>query len=1047
MKMFKYSRRLAIIISGLALTILLVVPSVIAQETGDSQIFLVGFNAYQQKNYSAAVTSLTEVLQKHPDTPLRDMTLFWLSRAYYKAGNRQEAARYMAQFTREYPDNPLKNTVEEDLLAIAAQYEKNNANLIASRIEEDRKAREAAERQRIAAVKAEDEQKARDESERQRLVAVRADAERQRVAALKADEERKSLEDAERQRLAAAKAEAEVQRLAVLKLQEEEKARTEQEQKRIAAVKAEAEGQRLAALKLQEEEKAREEAERRRIAAVKSEAERQRLAALKLQEEEKAREEAERQRIAAVRSEEERKILEEAQRQQRISAAKAAAERQRIAALKAEEERRLIEDAQRQRIAAARVETERQRIAALKTEEERKGLEEAQRQRIAAAKVEAERQRIAVLKAEEERKVLEEAQSKRIAAAKAEADRQRITALKAEEERKALEDAQRRRMAAAESQRIAALKAEEQRKAAEEAQRQQRIAAAKADAEQKRIAAARLEDENRKASELNRKQEQRAMREKAIGEYKGIMEKFPGTPAARTAAVRLKDLGVAVAIPKVQPPLTVAPGENAQILTLEVAQYAAFEFATKPVSMPVDVARAVTVPFEIINRGNGPDSFYLASAFPADYGVRFMSRAAPDKAINQTPSLASGEAFEGLISLKIPSSAIDGLRINYPVQAASIYTGEVSQTREVALVASAPLLRAVVKADRNVLSPGEQVKYRVTLLNVGSMSAQDVTMKLNFPAQYQAVDYASAGLRQEMQAALIMDGIQLRPGESREFVTSFKLREEALAREELVVRADLINNQLQARNSFHGNTVIVQPLSAVSARFATVRTVVIPGQTVTIPATIVNAGNQRERFSVVAGMPASQKVTVYHDLNRDGLRQPNEPEVSSIGPLGPREEASLIIEVVTPKNAPDGAEVGLALTVAPESGQGRLVMTQTRLGFSRPVLQLAMKGKGGLLVPGELLTVELSVFNQGSALAKVVELKASWPDQLELVASEPVVESKAVIQGAGWRLGELGAGEKRVIKATFRVKPGTVVGTGIQLKSVLGYSDQLGNRY
>ena len=112
--MLKTCRRLATIAAGLACVVLLVAPSVIAQETGDSQIFLAGFNAYQQKDYPTAVTRLGEVLEKHPETPLRDMTLFWLARAHYKAGNRQDAARYMAQFTREYPDNPLKNTVEEE---------------------------------------------------------------------------------------------------------------------------------------------------------------------------------------------------------------------------------------------------------------------------------------------------------------------------------------------------------------------------------------------------------------------------------------------------------------------------------------------------------------------------------------------------------------------------------------------------------------------------------------------------------------------------------------------------------------------------------------------------------------------------------------------------------------------------------------------------------------------------------------------------------------------------------------------------------------------
>ena len=94
------------------------------QESEDSQIFISGFNAYQQKDYTTTIAKMNEVLQKYPDSPLRDMVLFWLSRAYYKNGNQQDAARYLSQFSREYPDNPLKGTVDEELLALTARYEK-----------------------------------------------------------------------------------------------------------------------------------------------------------------------------------------------------------------------------------------------------------------------------------------------------------------------------------------------------------------------------------------------------------------------------------------------------------------------------------------------------------------------------------------------------------------------------------------------------------------------------------------------------------------------------------------------------------------------------------------------------------------------------------------------------------------------------------------------------------------------------------------------------------------------------------------------------------
>jgi len=63
------------------------VPPAFSLETGDSQVFIAGFNAYQKKDYASSIEKMKEVLHKHPETPLRDMALFWLSRFYYRGPN------------------------------------------------------------------------------------------------------------------------------------------------------------------------------------------------------------------------------------------------------------------------------------------------------------------------------------------------------------------------------------------------------------------------------------------------------------------------------------------------------------------------------------------------------------------------------------------------------------------------------------------------------------------------------------------------------------------------------------------------------------------------------------------------------------------------------------------------------------------------------------------------------------------------------------------------------------------------------------------------
>ncbi|MHB8056268.1 MAG: tetratricopeptide repeat protein [Desulfuromonadaceae bacterium] len=804
-----------------------------SQETEDSQVFIAGFNAYQQKDYTSSIEKMSEVLQKYPDTPLRDMALFWLSRSYYKAGNQREAARYLSQFSKEYPDNPLRNTAESDLLALTARYESGE-----------------------------------------------------------------ELPTGPQPKLAAV---SDAKALAAAKKQEAEMA---------------AEAARNAAREQTEQKAAAEKKELEHAAAAKAEQVRIAQAAA-------AREKAEQQRIAAINSASERKAAEQA--------AAAKMELDRLAAAKAEEALRAEVEAETARINAQKVETARR------------------------ARAQEEENRIAITK-------------------KAEA----------------------------------------------------------------RLAEQRVAEEKDRAAKL-------AYREKAISQYKTIIDKFPTSRAAVTAVTKLRELGVAVALP-VQAAEAPAAAENAQILRFEVAQFAGFEFNLLPRPDTFTVGRAITVPFEVINRGNGNDSFYLETAFPADFKARFASAAAPEVAISQTPELVPGEAFKGVIELVIPPGSIDGLRITHPVKAASRLLAEASQSREVRLTASAPLLRAVVRTEKNKILPGDKPVYRIAILNVGSTAAQDVTFRLNFPPQFEPVDYAASGFRQEMKSALVLDGLQLKSGESREFSVTLQLKDDSLAGQELSTRAELINNQLKTTTAFISNLSYVDSRRGISVRTGANNLVAIPGQTVNVPFVLTNSGNTREKFKVSHVVTGAQSATVFNDLNRDGIHQAGEPEISEIGPLAPREEAGILIEIKTPATAADGSNGSVQIYFVPEGDINISATGTISLAYSRPLLKMIMTGLNGRLKPGDVASFDLTVTNSGSNLARIVELQSAWPEQLELVAAEPaasIVSNGAVV----WRFKELGAGEKRNIKVSFRVKPGIGVGTAIQVKNILSYEDQLGNRY
>ncbi len=909
----------------------LLVSTGFCQETEDSQIFIAGFNSYQQKDYPAAIDKMNEVLQKYPDTPLRDMALFWLSRAYFKSGNQQEAARYMSQFSKEYPDNPLKNTVEEELLNLVARYDKGE------KLPTGTAPGQSADK--LAAAK-------------------KAKAEKDRLVKEAAEKERLAREDAEKAALAQQQAE------------QERVAKVKAEQERIAAEKAEQE-------RLVQEKAAKEKAEQERIAAEK--AEQQRLALLKVEEDRKASELAEQQRLAANK----------------------AAEELKQASKKIEQERAIAEKAEQERIAAEK--TEQQRLALLKAEEDNKASELAEQQRLAAL-------------AEEERKQVAE-----------KAKQDRIVAAQAEQRRLAQEKA-------------AQQKAEEERIASEKAE-QQRLAVVQE--EERQLARKRAAEEQGQA-------EKKVLREKAITQYKSIIENYPGSKAAAVAAAKLQELGIAVALPAAKAIVAeqkpAEQPENAQVLRLEVAQFAGFEFHLLASPKTFEVARRISLPFEITNRGNGKDSFYLESGFPAEFNANFAATDAPEQNINQTPALAPGETFKGVVNLTIPASSIDGLRITHPVKAASRFMSEATQSREVNIVAAAPLLRAVVKTDKTQPLPGDKVTYRIAVLNVGSTAAKNVSLRLNFPPQLEPVDYAAAGFKQEMKAALVYDGLQVNSGENKEFTVTFQLKDDSLANQELLCRAELINNQLNTNAAFVSNAAYVQTQHGITVRPVSDKLVIIPGQTITVPFVVTNTGNVREKFKIVSAINGAQDAVVFHDLNRDGIRQPNEPVINEIGPLESKEEAGIALEMKTPRSATDSSEGNVQVSFISEGDAARTATASALLVYSRPVLQMAMSSRDGRLKPGEVASFDLTITNFGTNLARVVELHSAWPEQLELVAADPA-DSSVADGNILWKFKELGAGEKRTIKVSFRVKPGTGVGTNIQVKNVLKYEDQLGNRY
>jgi outer membrane lipoprotein YfiO len=859
---------------GVFLIALFIASPAYSVDTKDSQIFITGFNAYLKRDYQTAIENLTSVLEKYPDTSLRDMAILWLSRSYFKAGNQKEAARYMAQFFKEYPDSPLKGTVEDELAELAAKYQRGEP------VAAEQVAKAAAAPPAVV------------------VAPVTGGAEKLPAPA-------------------------------------------QDETARLAAEKA-----------------AGEKADLERVAAAKAEADR------------KAAE-----KIVMEKAEADRKASE--------MVAMEKAEADRLAAEKAANEK-----------------TDLERVAAVKAEADRKASEKA-----------------AMEKAEADRKASEKA-----AMEKAEADRKasEMAAMeKAEADRKA-------------SEKTAMEKAEADRKASEKA------AMEKAEAERSVVATAAKQKDLETSLSL---------RNQAISEYKAVVDSYPGSQAAANAINRLKELGIDYpAVVSAKAGSTAQTTESSSILSVEVDRLAVVEFTLAAEQQTVEIGKRFAVPFEVTNRGNSPDSFIFESGLPKEYKTIFVASAAPDKPLTKTPQLLPGERFNGMIQFEMPTMSIDGERKLFPVKVLSEADSLISQSRPIKLIAKAPILRAVIKSDVALVSPGERIPYKLVLLNVGSAAAKEVSLHVAFPPQYEPVDAAAAGFRPEGSNMLVMNGLQLTPGESREIAFTMQLKESALAREELFIHADMINTSLNRTDKFVSAAVAVKPVSGFTVQANTEKIIAGPGQTVSVLLSVANTGNVRDDF-VIKPLPASSlSYAFYLDTNRDGIRQAGEPIVSHVGPLAPREVSNLILEITTSASEKDGTVVPLLITLDSQSDPSKKVSANLSLVYSRPVLNLTVAGKGGKIRPGEVSSFELSCVNVGSSMAKMVDIRSSLPEQLELVAANPVVAGRNDGEYF-WKFDELGSGEKRKISVSYRIKPGIASGTSLALKNVIKYQDQAGNSY
>jgi outer membrane protein assembly factor BamD len=95
-----------------------------ARSTIAEHIFLVGNFYYRKDSYEAAVNRYIQLLEEFPDFNGKEEVLYRISVGYARAGDPENARRYLDRLLSEYPESELAEKAEKELAESEAEAQK-----------------------------------------------------------------------------------------------------------------------------------------------------------------------------------------------------------------------------------------------------------------------------------------------------------------------------------------------------------------------------------------------------------------------------------------------------------------------------------------------------------------------------------------------------------------------------------------------------------------------------------------------------------------------------------------------------------------------------------------------------------------------------------------------------------------------------------------------------------------------------------------------------------------------------------------------------------
>lgn len=224
---------------------------------------------------------------------------------------------------------------------------------------------------------------------------------------------------------------------------------------------------------------------------------------------------------------------------------------------------------------------------------------------------------------------------------------------------------------------------------------------------------------------------------------------------------------------------------------------------------PVPINSTGTMLVEISNKGINSEEFLLTVTAAKEYEAVLSTPQKPGESVARI-QLAAGETFKGSVVFRMPAEMVDGHRSVMTVKAVSAKFNDVSFQKAAIVTTSAPLVRVVAKLAKQKVSPGEKLRYRVTVLNAGSLPARDLSIRLQLPSQVDFLGAPNVSFKQEPDNVLVFAVDHVDIGKLAEINMDVKVREDSVKGQELRGRVEIGNGNLKRKDTFITTASFVQ---------------------------------------------------------------------------------------------------------------------------------------------------------------------------------------------------------------------------------------------